>query len=199
MRRENADESSFLSVAEIAALSLGHVGVGCQVSRFARIYGASRISIGNHTRIDDFCVLAAGAEGLEIGHHCHLSTMVSLQGAGRITIGDFVALSARTAVYSSNDDYSGSAMTNPTVDSDLTGVAHAPVVIGRHVIVGSGSVILPGALLGDGVAVGALSLVKGELEPDTIYAGVPARRISRRLTAYRENEAEFWARRGGVP
>ncbi|WP_348638403.1 hypothetical protein [Paraburkholderia sp. D15] len=41
----------------------------------------------------------------------------------------------------------------------------APVHLGRHVIVGSGSVILPGCALGEGVSVGAMSLVTKTLKP----------------------------------
>ena len=77
-------------------------------------------------------------------------------------------------MYSSSDDYSGAYMTNPTVPAELTNVDHSYVLIGRHVIVGAGSVLLPGAMLDNGVAVGSLSLVKGHLLRDTIYAGVPA-------------------------
>lgn len=51
-------------------------------------------------------------------------------------------------------------MTNPMVPVEFTNVTHADVNIGRHVIIGSGSVVLPGVTIGEGAAVGALSLVK---------------------------------------
>ena len=71
-------------------------------------------------------------------------------------------------------------MTNPMVPSKYTGVTHADVFLGKHVIVGSGSVILPGVTLEEGVAVGALSLVQKKCEAFGIYAGNPARRIKDR-------------------
>lgn len=71
-------------------------------------------------------------------------------------------------------------MTNPTIPAEYTNVKHADVLLGRHVIVGSGSVILPGITLEDGVAVGALSLVQRDCNSFGIYAGNPARRISER-------------------
>ena len=49
------------------------------------------------------------------------------------------------------------------------GVKHAAVTLGRHVIVGAGSVILPGAALEDGVAVGALSLISGRCREFGVY------------------------------
>lgn len=50
-------------------------------------------------------------------------------------------------------------MTNPTMPSKYTGVQRDDVLIGKHAIVGSGSVVLPGVVLGEGGAVAALSLV----------------------------------------
>ena len=84
-------------------------------------------------------------------------------------------------------------MTNPTVPQAYTGVTHADVFLGRHVIVGSGSVILPGVTLGEGVAVGALSLVHKNCEAFGIYSGNPVRRISDRKRDLLELEREFMA------
>lgn len=53
-------------------------------------------------------------------------------------------------------------MTNPMMSVEFTGVTHVDVTVGRHVIVGSGSVVLPVATLEDEVAIVALSLVRGE-------------------------------------
>src|SRR5258706_310368 len=130
---------------------------GC--ARKTSIYGASRIALGSDVRIDDFCVLSAGAGGIRMGSYIHIAVYCSLIGRGAIEIGDFSNFSSRISIYSSNDDYSGAAMTNPMVPEEFTGVQHAPVTIGRHVIVGSGAVILPGAVLEEGVAVGAVRLV----------------------------------------
>ena len=171
---------NFYAQDELEQIGFASLDRDVRLSRTASIYGASRISIGRNSRIDDFCVLSAGDGGIEIGHHVHIAVMCTLIGKGRIAVDDFATLSGRVSVYSSSDDQSGGAMTNPTIPAALTHVDHRPVAIGRHVIVGAGSVILPGACLGEGVAVGALSLVNGTLEPFTIYAGVPARVIRER-------------------
>ena len=71
-------------------------------------------------------------------------------------------------------------MTNPTVPEQFTHVDHRGAELSRHVIIGSGSVILPGVKIGEGTAVGALSLVNKELEPFGIYAGVPLKRLKSR-------------------
>lgn len=165
-------------------------GEGTQISRKASIYGAERIRVGDNVRIDDFCVLSAGEGGITIGSHVHIAVFTSLIGKGRITVADYANLSSRVAVYSSSDDYSGEWMTNPTVPAHLTRVDSAPVVINRHVIIGSGSVILPGVVLEEGVAVGALSLVRSSCEAFGIYVGAPARLVSKRSRRLLELERE---------
>lgn len=71
-------------------------------------------------------------------------------------------------------------MTNSVVPADYTNAVPTDIIVGDHVVVGTGSTLLPGALLPDGVAVGAMSLVKTPLDAWGIYAGIPCRRISER-------------------
>jgi dTDP-4-amino-4,6-dideoxy-D-glucose acyltransferase len=170
----------FLSDTELADLGFVSIGENVKISRKASIYGAERISIGNNVRIDDFCILSAGVGGMSIGSYIHVAAYSSIIGRARVELKDFCNLSSRISVYSSSDDYTGRWMTNPNVSEEFTGVEHAPVTIGRHVIIGAGSVILPGATLEDGVAVGALSLIKGLCHEFGVYLGVPAKRIAER-------------------
>ncbi|MNP41106.1 dTDP-4-amino-4,6-dideoxy-D-glucose acyltransferase [compost metagenome] len=142
-------------------------------------------------RIDDFCVLSAGKGGVEIGNYIHIAVYTSLIGAGKITLRDFSNISSKVAIYSSNDDYSGKSMTNPMVPDEFTNVGHADVIVGRHVIIGSGSVILPGVNLEEGVAIGALSMVSKSCEAFWIYSGVPARKIKERTRDLLEVERIF--------
>jgi galactoside O-acetyltransferase len=169
-----------LSNAELFDLGFAALGENVKISRKASIYGAGQISIGNNVRVDDFCILSAGVGGISIGSFIHIAAYSSLIGKERIDLSDFSGLSARVSVYSSSDDYSGRWMTNPTVPDEFTGVKHAPVTLGRHVIIGTGAVILPGAILEDGVAVGALSLINGRCREFGVYFGAPAKRVSER-------------------
>lgn len=171
---------SFYSPDELATLGLRSCGGHVLISRKASLYNAGAIEIGSHVRIDDFCVLSAGAGGIAIGSFVHVAVYVSLIGAGRMSLGDYSCLSGRVAVYSSNDDYSGRHLTNPMVPEGYRGVTSADVVVGRHALVGAGSVVLPGVTIGEGASVGAMSFVRDDCEPFGIYAGVPARRIKAR-------------------
>ena len=182
---------TFFTDEELAQLGLAHAGVGVRISRLAVLHNPAGISVGDYVRIDDFCVLSAGAGGIEIGKYVHLAAFVSLIGKGKIVLMDFAGLSSRVSVYSSNDDYSGQYMSNPTVPQQFTNVTSGPVSIGRHVIVGSGSVIMPNVTIGEGVAVGALSLVCNDCEPFGIYAGTPVRYIKRRRRELLDIERRF--------
>lgn len=184
---------AMLSREAIEMLGFASVGENVQISNRASFYGASRIALGNNVRIDDFCVLAAGVGGILIGNYVHIAVGSSLIGAGKITMSDFSGLSSRISIYSSSDDYSGATLTNPTVPKEYTGVTHTDVFLGKHVIVGSGSVILPGVTLEEGVAVGALSLVHKRCEAFGIYSGNPARRIKERKRDLLELEQRLMA------
>lgn len=182
-----------LTDEQVRSIGFASVGSGVQISDKTSFYGVSRIHIGNNVRIDDFCVISAGSGGIHIGNHVHIAVYVSMIGAGKIILDDFSGLSSRVAVYSSNDNYSGAYLTNPTVPSEFTDVNHAEVIVGKHVVVGSGSVILPGVTLGQGVAVGALSLVKSNCDPFGIYVGNPARRVKERRRDILRLEADLYA------
>jgi galactoside O-acetyltransferase len=168
---------AFLSEAEIAALGFARVGCNVKISDKASLYHPERISIADHARIDDFCILSAGRGGIAVGRYVHIACYCSLIGDERIELEDFSGLSSRVAVYSSSDDFSGRGLAHPTVPEDLRRVVHAPVSLRRHALVGAGSVILPGVTLGKGSSVGALSLVRGDLEEFWMYAGIPARKL----------------------
>lgn len=182
---------SFYTEDELRDLGLAYCGQGVKISRKASLYNTKKISVGDFSRIDDFCVLSAGEDGIEIGRHVHVAVFSLLIGQGKIALGDFSGLSSRVAIYSSNDDYSGAFMTNPTVPSEYTNVSAAPVAIERHVIIGSGSVVLPGLTIAEGAAIGSLSLVTRDCEPFGIYVGTPAQKVKERQRNLLDLEQAF--------
>ena len=48
---------------ELEAIGFAQLGENVKISKKASIYGAANISIGNHVRIDDFCIISAGEGG----------------------------------------------------------------------------------------------------------------------------------------
>ena len=182
---------AWLSVQQIRVMGFASYGKNVLLSDKASYYNCKNIRLGDNVRVDDFCVLSSGVGGIDIGNYIHIAVFSSLIGAGNITLNDFCNISSRVSIYSSNDDYSGVSMTNPTVPLGFTNVHHANVKVGRHVIVGSGSIILPGVSIEEGVVIGALSLVKKDCTAFGIYAGIPANHIGERKGDLLEVERRF--------
>lgn len=182
---------AWLTSEQISNMGFAKVGSNVLLSDKSSYYNCPNIEIGNNVRIDDFCVLSAGSGGIFIGRNIHIAVYSLLIGGGKIVLSDFSNLSSRVSIYSSNDDYSGIAMTNPTIPTEFTNVTHADVIIGKHVIIGSGSIILPGVVIEEGAAVGALSIVKKDCQAFTTYAGCPLKRIGERSNNLLEVEKLF--------
>src|SRR5262245_9487604 len=158
-------KSGFLTDQEVSEIGFASVGRDVKIDRTALFYGADKISIGSKVRIDAYSIISAGGEGVSIGNHVHIAVHVFITGSARIEIHEFAGLSGRVSIYSSNDDYLGNALTGPTIPAEYRKVTSAPVIIGRHVVIGTGSVVLPGAKISEGTTVGALSLIKEDVPP----------------------------------
>jgi len=171
----------FLSKEEISKIGFKSVGENVLLSDKASIYNPGNISIGSNSRIDDFCILSAGVGGIEIGSHVHVSCYASLIGAGKITLKNYSCVSVRCSVFSSTDDFSSICFTNPTVDISQRNVFTKDVEIGVNAVIGAGSVVLPGVIVGEGSSVGAMSLLKVSIPKFTIWAGIPAKFIKPRI------------------
>ena len=182
---------AYLDEARLKEVGFKEVGVDVRVSEKVSIYNAGTICLGDHTRIDDFCILSAGEGGITIGNYVHIACYSSLIGQGPIVLADFSGLSSRVAIYSSNDDYSGDFLCHPTIPLEYRNVETGKVVLHKHAIIGTGSVILPNVEIGTGVVVGALSLVKEDCESFGVYAGCPARKRRSRSRKLLELETAF--------
>lgn len=167
----------FLSEEQLSKIGFKGYGTNVLISDKCSIYGASEIELGSNIRIDDFCILSGK---IFIGSFVHIACHTSLIGRGGIWIGDYVGISGHCAVYSSSDDFSGNFLTNPMVDEKYTNVKHDGVVMMKHSLVGAGCIILPGAYLREGAAIGAQSLVKGWVGEYTINGGNPLKFIKNR-------------------
>lgn len=170
--------NSFYDNDELKRLGLKSIGENVLISRKASIYGAKSISIGHNVRIDDFCILSGK---ISIGRNVHIAAYTALYGGtDGIFIEDFANLSSRVSVYSVSDDYSGMSMTNPTVPEKYKLVESAPVHIGKHVIIGSTSVVLPGVEIAEGSSFGSFSFINHDSMPWSMNVGIPFKKIKER-------------------
>lgn len=164
---------AFLSEEQIAALGFKHVGRDVKISDKAAIYSADQIEIGDHSRIDDFCVVSGR---VSIGRNVHVTIMCNIAGGVKgITLADYSTVAYGCHLFSQSDDYSGGSMTNSTIPREFKSEKFAAVHVGKFAIIGARSVILPGVEIGEGTSIGAMSLVTRSTRPWAIYFGVPAK------------------------
>ena len=184
---------AYLTSEQVRDLGLRNVGENVLISDRCVIYDPARTSIGDNSRVDDFCVLAGE---IDVGRNVHVTVFCNLAG-GRsgLSIGDFSTLAYGCHVIAQSDDYSGETMTNSTVPARFKSERSERVEIGEHVILGAGTVVLEGVRLADGTAAGARTLFLKSSEPWTIYVGQPARKLRPRsknlLTLAKEFEREL--------
>lgn len=181
-------KSNFYSLEELLSIGFEKVSSTALISRKASIYGAENMEIGDHVRIDDFCILSGK---IKIGSYVHISAYTAIYASFGVEINDFVTISGRVSIYSQNDDYSGEFMTNPMVPEQFTNKTGGKVLLEKYSIIGAGSIILPSVKIDEGSCVASLSLVKSSLEPWKMYGGIPAIYLKDRKKELIKLAAEF--------
>lgn len=167
-------------INEEKAIPFKSIGRNCKISPFARFYNPENIEIGDNVRIDDFCIISAGNGGIKIGNHIHIAVFVSMIGAGRIELKDYSQVAAKCSILSSSDDFSGEFLVGPQVPEVTRNVRHLPVTLEKYAVLGCNSVVFPGVTIGENTATGAFTLVRSDLQADSLYVGNPARKIKER-------------------
>lgn len=170
--------TSYYTPEELSNLGFKSVGIDVSISRKASFYGISDISIGNHVRIDDFCILSGK---ISIANYVHINPYTGIYAStSGVYLESYVNLASRITIYAISDDYSGETMTSPLIPEEYKNLIREPVIIGKYTIIGTGTTILPGVTIGEGCAIGAMSLIKSDLDSWGIYAGIPCKYIKHR-------------------
>lgn len=178
----------FYTREELDKIGFKSLGENVSLSDKTSIYSPEKISIGNNVRIDDFCILSGE---ITIGNNVHIAAYAALFGGAGIEIHDFSGVSSRVTIYSQSDDYSGEAMSNPTIPEKYKKIKYGKVTIEKHVLIGATSVVLPGVTLKEGSAVGSMSLVIKDTENWKLYSGIPVKILKDRKKNLLDLEKKF--------
>jgi len=174
---------------QLEILGFKSIGKNVKISNKASIYDCEQIEIGNNSRIDDFCIISGK---VVVGNNVHITSMCLIAGGKKgIVIEDFVTIAYGVKIFTQSDDYGGETMTNSTVPSVYKNEKKKEVVLKKHSIVGSSSIIFPGVTLNEGTSIGAMSLVINSTEPWGVYVGVPVSRIKDRSKKLLNMEREY--------
>lgn len=164
---------AYLSEERLQAFGFKYLGKNVQISDKAAIYNPELIEIGDHSRIDDFCIVSGR---VVLGRYCHITPMCLVAGGKPgIYMDDYTTCAYGVKIFSQSDDYSGETMVNSLIPKQFKKELFAAVYIKRHVIIGTNAVIFPGVTLEEGTSVGAMSLVTKSTQAWWIYMGIPAK------------------------
>lgn len=114
------------------------------------------------------------SRNLSLGNNSGIGYNCIIQGT--VTIGNDVMMGPDVLIYTSNHAFDRTDI--PMCKQGYQ--QERPVTIGNDVWIGARVIILPGVTIGDGVIIGAASVVTKNLPPFTICAGNPARVLKER-------------------
>lgn len=140
------------SKAEVDLADTTTWGEGCVISAFTKVKIGGPFTMGRRCQISTGCFLGAGQAGLSLG--------------------DDVLVSPNCTILTGT--YQIDRLDVPLQEQ---GTVSKPTRIGDRVWIGSNSVVLAGAEIGDNVIVSAGSVISGRIPPNTIVLGNPAKVI----------------------
>ncbi|WP_309644125.1 acyltransferase [Phenylobacterium sp.] len=184
----------FMREAELRDLGVAEVGENVAVHETCVLVAMENMRFGSNVRIDPFTLLSAAGGWLRVGDFVHVSSHCAIMAGAGVELADFAGVAAGARILSRSDDFSGGHLTGPTVPAQFTSAtADRPVRLGRHVVVGAGSVVLPQVEIGDGTTTGAGSIIIRSLDPWGIYVGAPAKFLRNRRQDIIDHESRLRA------
>ena len=157
-------------------LSGADIGPKCLFGPRVRFDHPRQVHIGRRAQLeaDVWLKLVSPSARVSVGDYAFLGRGVEVDAAERVTLGAHVLVAP--GVFITDHDHN----IGPQGRIDEQGCTSRPVVIGDDVWLGVRAIILPGVTIGSGAVVGAGAVVREDVPPRTIVAGVPARRIGSR-------------------
>ncbi len=159
----------YFTAEQLINFGFSKIGKNCKISKKASFYNVSG-SIGNNVRIDDDVILKGN---ISLSSYVHLARGCTLSGGKKgIFIEKLTAISNFVQIFSSSDDYFYSAIPSvalePKMREKYSKIISKKINIGKCVLIGSMSIILPGANIKNFSSVGALCIVR-KMIPEGFY------------------------------
>lgn len=156
-----------------------YLGKNVKIYPTAKIVKSEVVEIGDNSMIDDFTFINGG-KGIKIGRYVHIANFVSIIGGGELEIGDYAVIAAGARIITGTDTYHDGARMSTTLPPDQRNVKLGKIVISKDAFVGANAVVHPNVIIGEGAIIASCSVVLGDCEPWTIYAGAPCKPIKKR-------------------
>jgi dTDP-4-amino-4,6-dideoxy-D-glucose acyltransferase len=94
-------------------------------------------------------------------------------------------------LHAQSDDFKGNFLTNPTIPDKYRKIKKKKIILEKHALIGSGCRIMPGVVVAEGSAVGAMSLLVKDTKPWKVYFGIPAKPLRDRSKQLLELEKQL--------
>jgi acetyltransferase-like isoleucine patch superfamily enzyme len=169
------------------SLSTKIVGRNIRLGKNCQIEGGSFLGLHNSESPDEFikigdnCEIRRGAQirswmgWISIGNDCSVNPNTILLGTGGITIGNHVRIAGNSFLVASSHKFDRADL--PISDQGYTAKG---ITIEDNCWIGSGVAVLDGVTIQRGCVIGAGAVVNKSTDINSIYAGVPARKLSER-------------------
>lgn len=170
---------------------LKYCGSNVIIGKTVRIRRPELVSIGDNVIIDDFTYISCS---MKVDKYTHISANNSfIGGKGFLSIGAFVNIAPGCQIVVGSNDYRGGGLVGPAIPDIVCGeVEIEDIVISNFALLACQTVVLPGVYIPEGMATGAMSLVKkAEYKAWTLYAGIPCVELGNRDGALMKEKAKI--------
>ena len=148
-------------------IEMGH---GCKIHADASV-DASRspgVRFGDKVTLNRYAYVQGGNGGVRLGDRVEINNFSIVNGTGGVDIGDDTVIGPGVRIISYHHRYArGATIHSQPVDA-------LPIRIGCDVWLGANSIILAGVTIGDGAVIAAGAVVREDVPPYAVVAGVPA-------------------------
>lgn len=156
------------------------IGKNVQIGKNVYFRYPEEVEIGDNVIIDEFCYFTTK---LKIGNNIHISPFCSVIGgkSSELLVGDYSAIAAGVRIICGSDDFINGPFVNNTIPLKFRpNCKLGKVIIEKHVVVGTNTIILPNSILKIGSGTGAGTLVHKNLKEWWLYLGNPCKKAVER-------------------
>lgn len=131
-------------------------------------------------------VILGGKRDISIGYYCYLGAGTSINSDA--LIGNYV-FTANNVAFVGKNDHLFNEIGKPILMSSRFADLDYPLSKGKNLVtieddvwIGYGSILMSGITIGQGSIIAAGAVVTSDVEPFSIYGGVPAKKIGNRFS-----------------